>query len=402
MRVWFMTHRLPYAPNRGDRIRAYHILQWLHRRAEVDLLSLVHDTAEEQAAAQMSRRAASVHTAMVPRWRNRLCGLAALPTGRPLTLSLLDAPALEATLRSLRRERRPDVVLAYCSSMAAHAMNPVLDGVRYVLDMVDVDSAKWQSLAERGRWHQRPIYAREARTLRTFERRAMRAAHSTIGINERESQALREIDPEATVVTIGNGVAFDSFTAPSIRLETASVVFCGVMDYAPNEAAALRLIQNIWPLVRLQRPDATLWLVGTGPSERMRAAARGEASIHITGSVPDVRPYLWRSAVAAAPLLTARGVQNKVLEALAAGLPVVVSPVVAEGLPPCVEPGVAVAGSDSEFAQAVCRLLALLPSERRQMAAAADLKPLTWERQLEPLWGLLTAAAEEGGRRRSA
>jgi sugar transferase (PEP-CTERM/EpsH1 system associated) len=402
MRVWFLTHRLPYAPNRGDRIRAYHILRWLHQRADVDLLSLVHDHDEERAAAEMSARATSVHTGMVPRWRNRLASLVTLPTRRPLTLSLLDAPALRMALQTLRQKSPPDVILAYCSSMAAYAMNPALEGIPVVLDMVDVDSEKWRSLAQKGPRYLRPIYAREARTLRVFEQRAVRAAQTTIGINERESQALRQLVPGADIVTIGNGIAFDSFAPLSEHGGPANgVVFCGVMDYPPNEAAALRLIRAIWPLVRAQRPDALLWLVGTGATERMLSAAAGEPSIHITGKVPDVRPFLWRSAVAATPLTTARGVQNKVLEALAAGLPVVVSPVVAEGLPKSVEPGVTVADSDPAFADAICRLLALTPSERHRIAAAADLKALTWERQLEPLWDILTAAAASG-RRKSA
>jgi sugar transferase (PEP-CTERM/EpsH1 system associated) len=392
MRVWYLTHRLPYAPNRGDRIRAYHMLHWLQRRADVDLLSLVHDADEEQSAAAISAHDGSIHTAMVPHWRNRFAGAAALASRRPLTLSLLDAPSLRARLHGLRRELRPDVILAYCSSMAAYAINPALEGIPMVLDMVDLDSEKWRALAHDGRWYLRPIYAREAHTLRRFERRAVRAARTTIAINEREAQAVRQLVPEAEVITIGNGIAFDSFAPLTEGGDSAAVIFCGVMNYPPNEAAALRLIRQIWPLVRARRPDASLWLVGIGATERMTAAASGEESIHVTGRVADVRPYLWQSAIAATPLLTARGVQNKVLEALAGGLPVVVSPVVGEGLPPSVQPGVIVADSDEAFAEAICRLLALSPAERQRMATSADLKSLTWERQLEPLWNILEAA----------
>ena len=298
MRVCFLTHRLPYAPNRGDRIRAYHILEWLHRRTEVHLLSLVHDPGEEQAAAEMTSRAASVNTSLVPRWMNRVRGVAALPTRRPLTLTLLDAPALRTSLRELARTARPDVILAYCSSMAAYAMSAELDGIPFVLDMVDVDSEKWQSLAEHGRRHLRPIYAREARTLRAFERRAMRAARTTIAINQREAQALRQLAPEADIVTIGNGVAFESFAPPSLPGDSASVVFCGVMDYAPNEAAALRLIRHIWPMVHLQMPDATLWLVG---SRRLRSAASDRRR-------PGVDPhYRWCTGRAALPVAIRSG-----------------------------------------------------------------------------------------------
>jgi sugar transferase (PEP-CTERM/EpsH1 system associated) len=399
MRVWFLTHRLPYAPNRGDRIRAHHLLRWLQRRADVDLLSLVHDSDEQGSAAGMAGRAMSVHTGMVPRWRNRFASLAVLPTGRPLTLSLLDAPTLRTTLSTLREKHRPDVILAYCSSMASYAMNPVLDDIPLVLDMVDLDSEKWRALARNGPWYLRRIYAREARTLRVFEGRAVRAAQTTLAVNEREAAAVRDLVPGADVVTIGNGIAFESFAPLTEDRGQAEVVFCGVMDYPPNEAAALRLIRRIWPLVRERRPDAALWLVGSGPSERMRTSAGGDPSIHITGRVPDVRPFLWRSALAATPLSTARGVQNKVLEALAAGLPVVVSPVVAEGLPQSVASGVRVADSDRDFADAICRLLALSPAERRRIAAGADLTALTWEQQLAPLWDILVAAAATGRRK---
>jgi polysaccharide biosynthesis protein PslH len=395
MRIWFLTQRLPYAPNRGDRIRAYHILQFLRRRADVDVFSLVHDEEEQGHAAGLEREVSSVTTAAVPKWRNRVRGALSLPSRRPLTLSLLDAPALRRALAERFAQQRPDVVLAYCSSMAAYAMEEPLAGVPLVIDMVDVDSMKWRALTDTNRMPKRWLFAREARCLRDFERRAMEAAVATVAVNEREVADLRQINPRARAFPVLNGIALDSYAPPGAASPSTSVVFCGVLDYEPNETAALRLAEQIWPLVIRQRPDARLLLVGANPTARIRRAAAGDATVHVTGSVPDVRPYLWQSAVAAVPLITARGVQNKVLEAVAAGLPTVVSPVVAAGLPDAVVPGTAVARTDEEFAAAIVEWLAESPESRRARADACDLRQLGWERQLEPLWHELQDAIGE-------
>ncbi len=151
-------------------------------------------------------------------------------------------------------------------------------------------------------------------------------------------------------------------------------------------------MQHIWPRVREARPDARLVIVGAQPTKRLRQAAATDGSIEVTGSVADVRPYLWNSAVSVAPLATARGVQNKVLEALAAGLPVVITPTVAEGLPAAALPGCIVADA-AGCADAVVSLLRRAPDDRRAFAAQADLSELGWATQLAPLVPILSAAA---------
>lgn len=392
MRIWFLTHRLPYAPNRGDRIRSYHILQFLQRRAEVDLFSLVHDEAERASASLLNGGGTLVSTADVPKWRNRLTAIFKLPTDVPLTLSLLNAPALRRAVAENFRNRRPDVVLAYCSGMAPYAMEGPLSGVPMVLDMVDVDSEKWRALAAVSSGAKRLIYKREARCLRAFERRAMRVASVTTAINDREAAALHEISPHASVTTVANGVSLEAFAPPHPPSESSTVVFCGVLDYPPNEEAALRLVQRIWPKVANRCPNAKLLLVGMNPTSRLRDAAARLTSICITGAVEDVRPYLWQSAVSAVPLTVARGTQNKVLESIAAGLPTVVSRAVSAGLPAAVASGTAEAESDEEFAVVIQRWLAESPSARRARAESCDLQALSWESQLRPLWDALMHA----------
>jgi sugar transferase (PEP-CTERM/EpsH1 system associated) len=392
VRILLLTHRLPYAPNRGDRVRAHHLVRALAARgAEVDVISLAHDAEEEARAPDLARIAARVAVARVSRRRNLARGLLALATGRPLTHALLHAPGMRRTIARAAAERPPDVVLAYCSGVAPLALAPPLAARPLVLDMVDVDSAKWAALARAARPPMRWIYAREARRLARIEAVAARRAYATLVVNERERAALARIEPEADVRVIENGVDAAFFRPPGPPSEEPRVVFTGVLDYAPNVDAVLWLAREVWPQVLYRRPDARLALVGASPTKAVRALA-SEPSIEVTGTVADVRPHLFRAAVGVAPLALARGVQNKALEAIAAGLPVVVTPVVYEGLPAEAQAACAIAVAPEGFAGAIVALLAKRGEERRAMAGAARLEALGWADRLAPVAEILEAA----------
>jgi polysaccharide biosynthesis protein PslH len=398
MRVLFLTHRLPYAPNRGDRIRAYHILRTLRGRADVTLVSLAHDEDEEAKTGELNGLVDAVAVARVRPLRNRIRGAAALLTRRPLTHVFLDSPDMRPLLTRLTETTPFDVVLAYCSGMARFALEPPLDRLPLVVDLVDVDSCKWSALAETTRPPLQWVYRREAHRLAIFERRAARAAFATTVINQREADALTQIVPDARVDVVTSGVDFSHLRPPSAPAASSDVVFCGVMNYAPNEQGAAWLARDVWPLVRASVPHARLRLVGSNPTAGVRALASADPSVEVTGEVPDVRPYLWSAAVAAAPLHTARGLQNKVLEAIAAGLPVIVSSVVADGLPATVLPACRVAESAPAFAAAIVESLRATPESRRAIVDRIDLTPLSWERRLAPLPDLLEAAVRAGRR----
>ena len=249
MKVLVLTHRLPFAPNRGDRIRAFHLIHALKACADVSVLSLVHDAEEEGRIGDVQTFVRRVRTARVPKWRNLAKAAVRLPTTRPLTLELLSSPSVTGSVRELVRDQPPDVVFAYCSSMARYAMEPPLDQFPMLLDMVDLDSQKWQALGSTGNWFRRLIYKREAYYLARFERAAVRAARVTLAVNEKEAGAIRHLTGGADVRVVGVGVDAEAFAPPTGPSGKAQVVFCGVLDYAPNNEAVLRLARDIWPRV---------------------------------------------------------------------------------------------------------------------------------------------------------
>jgi sugar transferase (PEP-CTERM/EpsH1 system associated) len=368
VRILYLTHRLPYAPNRGDRIRAFYTLQHLAAHHEVHLVSLVHDAEEAAHAGELTQIAASVTTARVSATARfaRIAG--ALATGKTLTHALLDARGLHVQLADCIRGHRPDLVLAYCSGMARFALEPPLAGLPFVLDMVDVDSEKWRLLGGGGFSPRHWIYRREANLLRAFERRAVLAARATLVVNDREKRTLTEMCPASKVDVISLGIDLEGLRPSGPPAPEPRVVFCGMMDYQPNEAGVLWFLRDVWPSVRRARPDAAFLIVGANVTQRVSREAQRSEGVEVTGAVPDVRPFLWRSAVSIAPLFVARGQQNKVLEASAALLPSIVSTPVWDGLPPQILHACTRADSVEEWVAAVLRLLSLSPSERRGLA----------------------------------
>jgi sugar transferase (PEP-CTERM/EpsH1 system associated) len=384
VRVLFLTHRLPFAPNRGDRIRAHYMLRTLAARAEVHLLSLVHSDEEAAQTPALRSIAATVTPVRVSRLRQCARVGSALLRHRPLTHSLLDSPDARPAIARLVSRHRPDVVVAYCSGMVRFALEPPLDTLPLVFDMVDVDSAKWASLQKTASPLVRWVHAREHTVLARFEAAAARRATTVLVVNERERLALLRLAPDARVQVVQNGVDADALRPGCAPADSPIVIFTGVMNYQPNREAALWLGTSIWPLVTARRPDARLWLVGSDPPAAVRALAASDPTITITGAVHDVRPYLWRSAVATAPLRLSHGVQNKVLEAVASGLPVAITPAVAEGLPPQVLPACTIATTAGDMASAILDLLAQTPAARRLLASRGNLQSLTWEGCLAP------------------
>jgi glycosyltransferase involved in cell wall biosynthesis len=263
--------------------------------------------------------------------------------------------------------------------------------------MVDVDSQKWQRLSKQAAWPLSSVYSRETRTLAAAERAMSERARTVLVVSEHEREVLSQLAPRARIEVVPNGVDVESFRPTLPPAVEPVVVFTGRMDYRPNVEAVTWFAAQIWPHVVAARPDARFVIVGDRPARPVRTLAERDRSIQVTGRVGAVQPHLWRSAVAVAPLLTARGLQNKVMESLAAGVPVVLTPGVLAGLPHGVEKGCSVADGADAWIKAVLDMLSLSPAARRSLAQASQVDALSWSAQLAGLPSILRAAVAREG-----
>jgi sugar transferase (PEP-CTERM/EpsH1 system associated) len=393
MNILLLTHRLPYAPNRGDRARAYFLMRFLSARYDVHLVSLVHDKDEAAKASSLSSLLASVSIARC----NAITGIArgslAFLGGKPLTHAILDSAAIRKRIEWVVSRYPIDVVVAYCSSMARFALEPPLLGRPFILDMVDIDSQKWRQYAERSRALRRWIYFREARCLGKFEAHAARSAFATLVVNKRELRALAAVAPDVKAIVVPNGVDIQELGPTTPPPHDDRILFCGVMNYRPNDEGMAWFITEVWPRIHTVRPKAVLTIVGPTPSRRIRRLAASAGQVEVTGYVEDVQPFYRRSAVFVAPLHLARGVQTKVLDATAAGLPSVITSAVHDGLPAEIERACLVADDPAGFATAVIDLLGRTLDDRQALVAKVDLKELSWSSRLANVPSLIEAAA---------
>ena len=320
LKILFLTHRFPFPPDRGDRIRSNAIIRHLAERHRVSLASVVDRTPEESHLRAAESLCASVDVGASSRLR-RLAAPCYLPTAVPLTLPLLFSRDLQARITRRLRTETFDLIFIYSSSMAPYVLGKTT--VPAVVDFIDVDSEKWLDYARTTRFPMKAIYWREGVCLRRYERRIVQASAHAFVASEREAGILRSIAPGVPVTAILNGVI--AAPRPGAPRESRKLVFTGVMDYWPNVDAVTYLARDIWPAIRTAVPDAELVIVGQSPSRHVRRLA-AIPGVTVTGWVADVGAYLADAAAFVAPLRLARGIQNKILEAMAVGVPVVTSP----------------------------------------------------------------------------
>ena len=365
----FIAHRIPYPPNKGDKIRSFHLLRHLAERYAVHLGAFVDDPADWQYRDALAPYCASVKLVGLKTSRAKLASVRGLLTGEPLTLPYYRNAELRRWADALAASGTVSRGLAFSSAMAQFLPDTL---ACRVLDMVDVDSDKWTQYASTRRWPLSWLYAREGRTLAAWEADVAASFDATLLVSDDEARLLMQRAPGARerIASFENGVDADYFSPqrnyPNPYAEgVRSVVFTGAMDYWPNVDAATWFAERIFPAVRAAMPSAQFTVVGARPTANVLALAR-QPGVVVTGGVPDVRPYLAHAGCAVAPLRIARGVQNKVLEAMAMARHVVATPQAAEGLR-------AVAGRDFRLARGEADLAAaaLACLERPEACAAA-------------------------------
>ena len=408
----FLAHRVPVPPNKGDKIRSHHLLKALAKRYRIYLGAFVDDPNDRPHLGSLAELCAEAKVVDLRPRLGRLRSLPGLVRGEPLTLPYYRNADLGRWVRSVTQRHGIRKALVFSSGMAQYL--PLIADAEVVIDFVDVDSAKWVEYGTRRRWPLSALYAREGRLLLEFERRVAAHALAACFVTEEEAALFRRLAPECASKTFGvlNGVdsAYFSpahdFPSPYSAGERA-VVFTGAMDYWPNIDAVCWFAQDILPLVRAQEPATRFYIVGMNPSPAVRDLA-GE-SVVVTGRVDDVRPYLRHASVAVAPLRVARGVQNKVLEAMAMAKPVVASDAAAVGISVRQGLDLQVADTPSDFAQAVLELLEPTHAQQLgQQARRAVLANYDWESNLAAFTRLLCggspscAKAEDGNESKQA
>ncbi len=330
MKVLFLCHRFPYPPQRGGKIRPFNIIRHLTARGcEVTVLSLVRsdqELAEAQGIAPFCSEFAPVR---VRSWAAWLRMVGRLATHLPSSFGYFQSGELNRRVWRLLRTRNFDLVFVHCSSMAPYVMR--YRGARKILDFGDMDSQKWLAYSQ---FKPQPLalgYKVEGIKLAAWERRLAASFDLCTCTTRAELETLQRLDTAPATGWFPNGVDSQYFAPVAEPFDPDLMAFVGRMDYYPNQQAVLKLCHEVLPLVRRQRPQVRLAIVGANPSSAIRELSR-IANVVVTGSVADVRPHVQRAALTVANLEIARGTQNKILESMAMGVPVIASSRAAAGV----------------------------------------------------------------------
>jgi sugar transferase (PEP-CTERM/EpsH1 system associated) len=370
MNILYICHRLPYPPNKGEKIRAFHQLCYLATRHTIHLACLVDEAEDLQYVEALQKYCASIDMVYRPKIVAKLLALRALCTDQPLSVASFYSSVLAMKIRQRLAVEQVDRIVVFSSAMAVYVQQ--VCGIPKVADFVDADSEKWRLFGDYYPWRLSWVYRLEARRLARHEVEVARTFDHTIFVTDREAHILKEHVPDRPISIIPNGVDLKYFSPPTDRrpvTEPPALVFTGMMDYFPNVDAMDYFCREIFPGVREAVPAVRLYIVGRNPTPQIRQLSH-QPNVIVTGAVPDVRPYLARARVAVAPLRIARGVQNKILEAMAMGLPVVGTPAALQGTWATPADGVRMAESPHAF---IHQLVTLLkdPALQRQCALQA-------------------------------
>lgn len=361
--VLFLAHRIPYPPNKGDKIRSFHLLQHLASRYRVYLGAFVDDPADFTHADALDAYCQEKLLRPLSPKVAKVRSLTGLLRGQPLTVPYYRDRAMQAWVDEILAKQHIDRVLIFSGAMAQYVLTDRHRTLTKVVDFVDVDSDKWRQYAPRHRWPMSWLYRREGRKLLCFERRVASACDASLFVSPAEAELFRSLAPRQAdrVAYAANGVDLAYFEPEACEAnpyggDLIPLVFTGAMDYWPNVDAVTWFVHQVLPRLRLTHPQVQFHIIGGGAGAEVEALA-DQPGVCLGGRVPDVRPWLQYAAVAVAPLRVARGVQNKVLEAMAMAKPAVVTQAALEGIDATPGDHLLVADDADDFAKAVARLI---------------------------------------------
>ncbi|HEY9103460.1 TIGR03087 family PEP-CTERM/XrtA system glycosyltransferase [Chitinimonas sp.] len=384
--ILFLVHRLPYPPNKGDKVRSYHLLKHLAARHRVFLGTFVDDPEDEVHIAALPPFCADLRVERLsPRWA-KLRSLAGLLSNEALTLPFYRNRRLQAWVNRTLATQQIDAVVIFSSAMAQYVQGAK---VPVLVDFVDVDSAKWTQYAGNHRWPMSWLYRREGERLLAFERTVAQRSRRSFFVTDNEVALFRKAAPESVPVTeaICNGVDAEFFSpehalASPYPAGEVSLVFTGAMDYWPNVDAVTWFCTEVLPSLLQRWPGLKFYIVGRSPTQAVQALASPQ--VVVTGTVPDVRPYLRHATLVVAPLRVARGIQNKVLEAMAMSRPVLASQTCAAAVDAQIGRDLLAADSVGDYVRQVEAVLAS-PEQAEELGIAARRQVLarySWDAHL--------------------
>lgn len=372
MKILYLAHRIPYPPNKGDKIRSYNQVKYLAGRHDLDLVCLADDPADFQHVPALQAICRSVAVLPLPIRQAKIKGLMGLMMGRSISQGYFHRRAMQRIVDSRLRETTYDAVVCFSSPMAEYLLRSLLfpsnpasriaNPPCLVMDFCDVDSDKWTQYSRNTPFPLNRIYSMEGRRLLAFDARVNRIMDSSVFISTREAELFQTLVPAAgNIQVVPNGVDHQYFHPQPAQTKRPGntgpgLIFTGAMDYQANVDGVLWFVQEVLPLIRERHPGVRLTIVGSNPRPEIRALDGGQ--ITVTGFVPDIRPCYQDMNVSVVPLRMARGVQNKVIEAMAMAIPVVATSAAIQGIQPLTEDPLLVADSPRDFADSVCRILA--------------------------------------------
>jgi len=388
--ILYLVHRLPYPPNKGDKVRSYHLLKHLARQHRVFLGTFIDDPDDEAYVATLRDLCAGIHVVRLDPRLAKIRSLSGFLSGEALTLNFYRSSALRYWVNETCRRQRIDATVVFSSAMAQYVED--LPRMPTIIDFVDVDSAKWTQYAPRHRWPLSWLYCREGRLLLDYERRMAARASRSFFATDNEVVLFAQKAPECKVrlEAMGNGVDSEYFSPedsrPSpYRADELPIVFTGAMDYLPNIDAVTWFRDKVFPGVLERWPDARFYIVGRNPAANVLALA--DSNTLVTGTVDDVRPYLQYAATVVAPLRIARGIQNKILEAMAMGRPVIASADCAAAIDAAPGQELLTAISPEDYIRAISQLLEI-PETATAIGSAARQRVVerySWEAHMKAI-----------------
>jgi len=384
MRIFFVCLRVPFPPDRGDKITTFNVVRHLSLTHEVHVFCLSDGARDDADVAALGAYARSVTATPRSTVAEKFRGVKALLTGAPLSVAFVNEKQMHLAVKSKAASLPPDLIIAYSGNVAQFVTD--FSNTHRLMYFADLDSQKWFQYGEKMVFPFNWIYRRESKLLLEDERRTAKTFSLSVVCTLAEKRDFERLIPGAPVDVLPNGVDLERFRSRHIPKQAGTMVFTGVMNYFPNVDGVQSFCESVLPLIRAQAPHATFVICGTSPTAAVRRLAKRPGVI-VTGAVPDVRPYLDAAEICVVPLRIARGIQNKLLEGLAMGLPCISSrcswggTMIEEG------EGILVADDPAEFAEHAIRLLR--DDQYRELmgrkARAAVEEKYTWADQLQQL-----------------